>query len=119
MGVKQLLGKIANERGSKNEERALVACSHLSLGTLDWISEARLATKEEDKRGIDVVVTSDVGKLYIQVKSSKSGVSTFKKSKSTKALIGIVNANCNDMTLKRRVQIALMDLRMTVILKKR
>lgn len=38
---------------------------------------ARHATREEDHRGIDIVLETDVGRLYLQVKSSYRGVEEF------------------------------------------
>jgi hypothetical protein len=34
---------------------------------------ARLATRIEDRSGVDIVVESDVGALLVQVKSSNAG----------------------------------------------
>lgn len=39
-----------------------------------WILGVRQATHAEDANGIDVVVSTDVGKLFLQVKSSKAGL---------------------------------------------
>lgn len=40
---------------------------------------ARLATRIEDRSGIDVVIDSDVGQLLVQVKSSKLGKEHFRQ----------------------------------------
>lgn len=42
-----------------------------------WLLESRACTEEEDARGIDVVVNTDIGEIYIQVKSSKSNAQKF------------------------------------------
>lgn len=44
-----------------------------------WIFGARLATKDEDRRGIDVVVATDVGGLPLQVKSSEKGANVWRR----------------------------------------
>jgi hypothetical protein len=57
-----------------------------------WMYGVRPATKEEDERGIDIVVTTDVGPIYIQVKSSWNGMSSFFR-KRRKAMIAVIVVN--------------------------
>ena len=70
-----LLGKLGSERGRANEHHALEAC--LLPTRPAWMTSARAATRAEDHDGIDVVVESDVGKLFVQVKSSRTGKAAF------------------------------------------
>lgn len=49
----------------------------------------RRATREEDHRGIDAVVSSDVGNLYIQIKSSRAGRARF-ESRRRRSPVGVV-----------------------------
>jgi hypothetical protein len=52
------------------------ACEELVLHSLraydrpSWIRKVRRARKGEDRHGVDVVVQSDVGRLFLQVKRS-------------------------------------------------
>jgi len=69
--VARVLGKIGNERGRANEHHVLEAC--LLPSRPAWMTGARAGTRVEDHAGIDVVVESDVGKPYVQVKSSRTG----------------------------------------------
>jgi hypothetical protein len=76
-GITRALGQLANERGKRNELRMLAAC--LSEPRPKWLRDARLATREEDARGIDIVVTTDVGDVYLQVKSSRIAAEIFQR----------------------------------------
>jgi len=73
--VAQILGKEAKKRGRISEARVLEALALPSRP--EWMRAFRMATKEEDRAGIDVVVESDVGKLFVQVKSSRRGKAAF------------------------------------------
>jgi hypothetical protein len=65
-----LMGLAANDRGRDAEHRVLAALLEWPPA---WVLSARLATRDEDRRGIDIVVVSDVGELFLQVKASKGG----------------------------------------------
>jgi len=70
----------------------------------EWIYSGRPATHEEDSQGIDCVFETDVGQLYIQVKSTGEAVAKFERGVSSggkyKHLVGLVaaiavrNTNC-------------------------
>jgi hypothetical protein len=65
-----LMGRAANDRGRDAEGRVLAALLEWPPA---WVLSARLATWDEDRRGIDIVVVSDVGELFLQVKASNGG----------------------------------------------
>ena len=67
---KNASGTAGHERGQRNERRLLTLLTAPPFPLPDWITGARLATPEEDSHGIDVVVTTDAGTFYFQVKSS-------------------------------------------------
>jgi hypothetical protein len=46
---------------------------------LPWIVVVREATREEDKQGIDIVITTAVGNLFVQVKSGKAQARLWRK----------------------------------------
>jgi hypothetical protein len=65
---------------------------------------ARAATRAEDNRGIDIVVDSDVGKLYLQVKSSRAGRAGFaERHPHLRAAVVIVRAGDALETVLARV----------------
>jgi hypothetical protein len=88
-----LLGKIGTHRGRTNEERVLHACRLASRPP--WMKSARRATRAEDHDGIDVVVESDVGKLYVQVKSSRRGKAEFQERRR-RARVAVVVVGSGD-----------------------
>ncbi len=99
MSVHRTLGKIGNDRGKENEETTLAA---LQEGMPHWLFTVRIATAQEDAGGIDIVADSDVGPLYLQVKSSRRGVLEHRQ-KSRRKLIGVIRCNAGDSIEKRRV----------------
>ena len=85
--LSRLRGQLANERGRSNEVLVLGACQLPSRPA--WMCAARAATREEDARGIDVVIESDIGSLYVQVKSSRRGKEAFLQRRR-RAVIAVV-----------------------------
>ena len=83
----QILGKDARKRGRTSEERVLEALALPSRPA--WMASFRKATQAEDHAGIDVVVESDVGKLFVQVKSSRGGKAAFAQRRRS-ARVGVV-----------------------------
>lgn len=120
MSVSRKLGHLGNERGRKAEVRLckfveqIAVLPDAALGR-PWVYSARLATREEDRRGIDVVVSTDVGPLYLQSKSSSKDAQRF-RAKRRPILVEVVVAAAQDDTLMRRVRFALDRLRASVLL---
>ena len=73
MTVEQILGRIANDRGRRAEQRAHDAMHAHRDDWPPWLGDVRPATDAEDRRGIDLVAQTDVGKLYLQVKCGSYG----------------------------------------------
>lgn len=63
-------------KGLKNEARVLNALQ-VEWDKPEWFLYCRAATSEEDKRGIDAVIKTPVGDVYLQVKSSYAGIKKF------------------------------------------
>jgi hypothetical protein len=101
--VGRVLGKIGSERGCANEHQVLAACLLPSRPV--WMTSARAGTRAEDHDGIDVVVESDVGKLFIQVKSSRTGKAAFveRRRRATVAVVLAKNGDTLDELLRRVV----------------
>jgi hypothetical protein len=108
--LKQMLWADAKKRGRRSETHVLEA---LALPTRPaWIRSFRKATKEEDAAGIDVVVESDVGKLFVQVKSSRGGKAAFlERRRSTRIAVVIARVTDSPETLLARVVGALAGIR--------
>ena len=89
--INQLVGKLAAERGRARERHVLAACGLRARPA--WMRDVRPATRREDHRGIDIVIESDVGKLFVQVKSSLLGKSKFeRRRRSARVVVVVVDA---------------------------
>jgi hypothetical protein len=100
-------GHLANLKGRTAEERVLRAAEHLSL-ECSWIQSCRLATKIEDAKGIDVVVETYFGPLYIQVKSSRRGVRHYKqKRRKARVIIVVIEPEMQESKVRDKVSGAL------------
>ena len=108
--IARVLGKLGSERGRANERHVLDAC--LLPQRPAWMTSARAGTRAEDHDGIDVVVESDVGKLLLQVKSSRTGKAAFAQRRR-RARVAVVVAKSGDTLeeILRRVVGALAPVR--------
>lgn len=86
--VTQLIGRSANARGS-NSERIALAAAEMAVEQNEHLHAARAATPAEDRRGIDLVIDSDVGPLYLQVKDGRAAARVFSTMRR-KAIIEVV-----------------------------
>ena len=77
----QASGRAENIKGISAEDKAFqTLCEHFEEEP--WIDFPRRATSEEDQfLGIDLVVETDFGKLYLQIKSSQASKKRFQKRK--------------------------------------
>lgn len=115
MTASRTLGAVANSRGHQNEERVL-ASAVSAPNRLSWVRGARAADHREDALGIDVVVFSELGDLYLQVKSSYAGAASWMTSARTAdrrraRMIEVVVAHVDTKVMAARVDGALWRLR--------
>lgn len=92
------------DRGTRSEERVLHALSPEHRPA--WMRDVCKATAEQDHRGIDIVLKSDVGDLYIQVKSSRGGQERFDAHPRRRRLpveVVIVGPKDTDTTIRSKV----------------
>ncbi len=94
---------IARARGRRSEERALAACR--SAARPSWIKTARPAAHDEDHAGIDLVLETDVGRLFVQVKSSMTGKAKF-ESVRRKHRIAVVVVRDGDSDARLLAQVS-------------
>ncbi|MEK7081724.1 MAG: hypothetical protein AAB537_00850 [Patescibacteria group bacterium] len=90
---KEIWWEVAQRVGHFMEEKFLEALNpdkDPSLILPDWFISVRLATPEEDHRGMDVVVRMDVGPLFIQLKSSRTNVDRFQLKHRGRTRIAII-----------------------------
>jgi hypothetical protein len=72
--ARRALGTLASHKGATSERIALEV---LRTDPPKWLLEVRPATHAEDTSGVDVVVTTDVGVIPLQIKSSRCGKREF------------------------------------------
>ena len=103
--VKSLIGEIGNQRGIRNEQRFFRAIADFPDKPHWWLG-VREKTPEEDQKGIDAVVTADVGKLFLQIKSSLRGKKKFEKKvrRSPIAVIVIQNQGTDEEICQKAIE---------------
>lgn len=70
---------IAVNRGMDAEQKTLSALN--STARPHWIYSARKSDPHQDRKGIDILVSTDVGDLFLQIKSSTFFKNKFIKNK--------------------------------------
>lgn len=113
----RMFGEAAQALGRANEARLLEAVEYLRERHA-WILGVRQATREEDSKGIDLVVTTDVGELYLQSKSSKTAAVDF-MTKRRKATVTAVVVRGDVERVAGRALIALTDMRLEILAKRK
>jgi len=115
--TRHALGEVANERGHKQERRVVEALQRLPPGACpEWLHEVRISTAEEDRLGIDVAILTDVGWLFVQVKSSEIGRRRFlEKKRPTLIATIIVKPDEPEDRLARRMLSLLAEQRKAVL----
>jgi hypothetical protein len=78
-------GQIRNDLGKRAEIRVTELIEDLRT-ELPWIVFVSTASKKEDYKGIDLIVETDCGKIFLQIKSSKIGVEKFTENKKGKSI---------------------------------
>lgn len=102
-------GRASNEVGKRAEGRALTAINGLGW---HWVKGARLATPAEDQAGIDIVVTTPTGELYVQVKSAVLAARRWrKKYPNLKAGVVVVRRAATDAEVRTAVSSTLITLK--------
>lgn len=70
----------AKRLGEESEKRLYDLLQSHADELPPWVTFVRRATPEEDAKGADIVIGSDVGDIYLQVKISKLGKNRFKRT---------------------------------------
>ena len=100
------VGRTGQAIGRAGEERALKAFLHINQKALpSWWKGIRKATPREDAREIDCVVTTDVGDIAIQVKTSlsKSKDDYPERTKRFNIPIIYINLQDSDAEIRKRI----------------
>ena len=89
--IRSIIGRIGKKKGRDGEDRILLVLKNSQDSWPGWLKSVRLATKEEDKKGCDIVADTDVGNLYLQIKSSITGVKEFKRRQRKKMIAILIS----------------------------
>lgn len=81
MGTFQTFGKLANKKGEENEDRVLETFKNAKVP--DWFHN--ISKTIDSFPNIDFIIKTDVGPIYLQIKSSKEGKLKFKNKLGTKS----------------------------------
>lgn len=103
---------LSDPRGDAAERRVLAALTRPDRPA--WIVKVRRARRGENRSGVDVVVDTDVGRVFLQVKSSVAGAQKWRRDHAwDDRPIGIVIAGpaAGDAVVYGRVLAALILLR--------
>ncbi|OHB25467.1 MAG: hypothetical protein A2542_00570 [Parcubacteria group bacterium RIFOXYD2_FULL_52_8] len=100
-------GTTAFAKGMLREFDVLDACCFQDWAKPDWVLSIRPGSEEKDAQGIDFVMyTKDVGKIFIQVKSSHRGALRFMDEHPRNPrhiVLIVVDDRANSVDIRRRI----------------
>ncbi len=98
----KLLGEIKRSRGKKHEDRFIKAMEE-GTNFPSWYRGVRKATRAQDRRQIDAICDTDVGEIYIQIKSSHSGRIKFEEKHGRSGIVCVVvNETISEDTIREK-----------------
>lgn len=119
MKVSRIIGNFGNERGRRTENKFFEAMrAPFAEEMFEWVSAVHRASAKEDRKGIDAVICTDVGKLFIQIKSSETGATEFRNGQHCRhRMIGviIIRDHHTPEDIRKRAKSILMELRQNII----
>jgi hypothetical protein len=117
--VEKTMRKYHLYKGAEAEKRSLQAIfSHLH--ELPWIIYPRRATESEDQGGVDIVVyTRDIGKIFVQIKSSyKNAEKFYRKHPDKLVAMIIIKEEYSNEKVWQAVKAELIEFRRKILLLK-
>ena len=98
------INQVANERGRSVEQRSLAVLNRSldpTLGPLpDWLKDVRAATPEERRQGKNLVADTDIGKVFVNVTSSRGFADAFDTRRRPTRISAVVAAPLDDPRLR-------------------
>ncbi len=108
--------------GSFNEHRALAVLVQVPEDDQlpAWFKEVITPTHDQDMRGIDLIVNTDVGHIYIQIKSSEAGRKRFESQakRNRPIAVVVVKHDEDDRIVRHKVLQAVAGLRQKFLAKR-
>lgn len=102
--VRRILGKVSLERGKIVETRIGEIFRRFIGQEIcpSWLLGYEEASEDDDKKGIDGWVVTDIGKIPVQIKSSSKGARTALKKRPQIAVLVIANYSAKDEEILSR-----------------
>lgn len=75
--VLKILENIQRSRGFQTEEKFMRAIENGNGNNPDWYNGVSKATNEQDQKGIDFIIHTIFGNIFVQIKSSEAGAKKF------------------------------------------
>ena len=82
--ILKILENTQRSRGFQNEERFKKAIENGNGNNPTWYKGISWTTKKEDRKGIDFIVHTVFGDIFVQIKSSEAGAKKFLKKPKNK-----------------------------------
>ena len=79
--VLSIMRKIEKNRGFQTEEKFIRAIKNGNGDNPSWYKGISWATKKEDQKGIDFIIHTAFGDVFVQIKSSETGAKKFLKKR--------------------------------------
>jgi len=108
--ISRIIGKIGQERGRRTEDRFTAAFKGVAVPK--WCHCVAPATPEQEGQGIDKIMWTDVGPVYIQLKSSRRGKQEHQRHYPRRPIgVVILNSDDSDETIRQKALSAAGELR--------
>ena len=101
--VLSIMRKIEKNRGFQTEEKFIRAIENGNGDNPSWYKGISWATKKEDQKGIDFIVHTLFGDVFVQIKSSETGANKFlnkKKKQYLKIVLLVIKRDYDEETIR-------------------
>lgn len=108
-----------NKKGRRTEDRFFEAMEvSFVKEMLAWVSDVCRASHKEDAKGIDAVIITDVGKLFIQIKSSEAGAIRFRNGRNCRhrpISVIVIREHHSMAEIREEAKTLLVELRLRIL----
>lgn len=108
-----------NKKGRRTEDRFFEAMEvSFVKKMLVWVFDVCRASQKEDAKGIDAVIATDVGKLFIQIKSSEAGAIKFRNGRNCRhrmIRVIIIREDHSLLEIREKAKNILIELRQSIL----
>lgn len=99
--VLSIIRKIEKSRGFQTEERFVRAIENGNGDNPAWYKGMSWATKKEDQRGIDFIIHTIFGDIFVQIKSSEAGaIKFYRKRRNFRIIVLIIKSDYKEENIR-------------------